>query len=64
MFINKWNQEYFQTIMRIWSILLIKSDLNGVYILEELPFHIRTFGVLILMKFYFIFFEIILAFSS
>ena len=28
--------------MRIWSILLIKSDLNGVYILVEVSFYIWT----------------------
>ena len=30
----------FVTEMRIWSILLIKSDLNGVYILVELSSYI------------------------
>ena len=28
--------------MRIWSILLIKSDLNGVYIKVEVSFHINA----------------------
>ena len=30
--------------MRIWSILLIKSDLNGVYTLVEVSFHICYSG--------------------
>ena len=28
--------------MRIWSILLIKSEINGVYILVEVSFNIST----------------------
>ena len=30
--------------MRIWSILLVKSDLNGVYILVEVSFYIYKSG--------------------